>query len=49
MGLILLGDFGDFNLAVFLAMTSFLVDALLRFVANDADLITLYLGRFDFG
>ena len=48
MGLIL-GDFGDFNFAVFLAVASFFVNALFCFVANDADFITLNFGRFDLG
>lgn len=46
---ICLGDFGNFNFAVFLAVASFLVDALLGFVANNADFVTHDFGRFDFG
>ena len=47
--ILLLSDFGDFNLGVFLAVTSFLVDALFRFVADNADFVTLHFGRDYFG
>ena len=43
-----LADFGNFNLGVFLAVASFLVNALFRFVADDTDFITLNLGRYYF-
>ncbi len=45
----LLADLYDFDLGVFLAMASFFMDAFLGFVANNANLVTLNFGRFDFG
>ena len=43
-----LADFGDFNLGVFLAMTSFFVNAFFGFVANNANFVTLDFGRYYF-
>lgn len=45
----LLCDLDDFNFAVFLAVTSLFVDALLGMVANHADFITFHLFGDDLG
>ena len=45
---ILLTDFGDFDFGEFLAMASFFMNALFGFIADNADFITFYFGRFNF-
>lgn len=45
---ILLTDFGDFDFGEFLAMASFFMNALFGFIADNADFIAFYFGRFNF-